>query len=98
MTTNQTLWVICPFQTCISLTRDRFLRIQFTSAVTSFDILVNFTGLPVTTLEELHEILDDPSNGMLLGSDAYQSFDQFCWCLKPTEVRFMVFNLLSYSS
>ncbi|EDR06274.1 uncharacterized protein LACBIDRAFT_328943 [Laccaria bicolor S238N-H82] len=84
--------------TCISLIRDRFLCIQFTSAVTSFDILANFTGLPVTVLDELHGTLDDPSNGLLLAGDAHKAFDQFYWCLKPTEVRFMVFDLLPGSS
>ncbi|KIJ91979.1 hypothetical protein K443DRAFT_126075 [Laccaria amethystina LaAM-08-1] len=42
---------------------------SFISAATSFDLLVKFTGLPVTELGELHEIFDDPSNGMLLASD-----------------------------
>lgn len=58
---------------------------SFTSAVTSFDILANFTGLPVTVLDELHGTLDDPSNGLLLAGDAHKAFDQFYWCLKPTE-------------
>ncbi|KAG5635140.1 hypothetical protein H0H81_012328, partial [Sphagnurus paluster] len=33
---------------------------SFNSAVTTFDILVNYTRLPLKTLEELHDHLDDP--------------------------------------
>ena len=65
------------------------LHIQFKSALTTFDILVNFTRLPVQTLEELHDQIDHPSNGMLLQQDARDAFDRFDWCLKKTEVRFM---------
>ncbi|KAF8874715.1 hypothetical protein CPB84DRAFT_1797264 [Gymnopilus junonius] len=58
---------------------------SFQSAMTMFDILVNFACLPVQTLEELRGKLDDASNGMTLQYDAYDAFDRFYWCLKPTE-------------
>ncbi|KAF8076877.1 hypothetical protein FPV67DRAFT_1473008, partial [Lyophyllum atratum] len=57
---------------------------SFKSAVTTFDILVNFTRLPVQTLEELHDKLDHPSNGLTLQHDAHDAFDDFNWCLKET--------------
>ncbi|KAF9560114.1 hypothetical protein CPC08DRAFT_762902 [Agrocybe pediades] len=60
---------------------------SFKSAVTTFDILVNFTHLPVKTLEELHDQLDDPSNGMALEMNAHAAFDDFLWCLKRTETE-----------
>ena len=50
----------------------------------TFDILVNFTRIPVT---KLHSHLDDPSNGMMLEFNIKASFDRFNWCLKKTEVR-----------
>ncbi|KAF8867689.1 hypothetical protein CPB84DRAFT_1811096 [Gymnopilus junonius] len=49
---------------------------SFRSAVITFDIL---------TLEELHNELDDPSNGVTLELNAHKAFDQFKWCLKATE-------------
>ncbi|KAF9555150.1 hypothetical protein CPC08DRAFT_643336, partial [Agrocybe pediades] len=57
------------------------------SAATTFDILVNFTHLPVKTLEDLRGQLDDASNGMALQHDAHYGFDNFCWCLKRTETE-----------
>ena len=59
---------------------------QFKSAVTTFDILRNFTRIPVEKLEDLHSELDDPSNGMMLQIDTHNSFDRFNWCLQKTEV------------
>lgn len=72
----------------------RLLYIQFKSAVTTFDMLLNFARLSVETLEELHDQLDNPSNGMILQKDAHDAFDSFYWCMKPTEVRFMTRNWL----
>ena len=60
--------------------------IQFKSAVTTFDILRNFTRIPVAKLEDLHSHLDDSSNGMMLELHAHNAFDNFKWCLKKTEV------------
>jgi len=57
---------------------------SFKSAVTTFDILVNFAHLSIQTLEELHGQLDNPSNGMTLQKDAHDAFDSFYWCLKQT--------------
>ncbi|KAF4613468.1 hypothetical protein D9613_007421 [Agrocybe pediades] len=60
---------------------------SFKSAATTFDILVNFTHLPVETLEDLRGQLDDASNGMALQHDAHYGFDNFRWCLKRTETE-----------
>jgi hypothetical protein len=65
--------------------------------MTTFDILVNFTRLPLQTLEELHENLDDPSNGMILQGDAHRGFDKLYWCLKKTEVSFTSPQLTSHN-
>ncbi|KXN86444.1 hypothetical protein AN958_10100 [Leucoagaricus sp. SymC.cos] len=69
----------------------------FKSALTTFDILVNFTRLPVQELGELQNAIDDPSNGMTIESNAHYAFDSFDWCLKKTEVRFKALNLSSYN-
>ena len=76
-----------------------YFYIQFInkSAVTTLDILVNFTRIPV---EDLHSHLDDPSNGMMLQSDTHISFDRFIWCLKKTEVwvpSIVIISLTMYS-
>jgi len=76
----------------ISLTGRPLLYTQFKSAVTTFDILVNFTRIPVKKLEDLHSHIDDPSNGMMLEFNAHNGFDRFYWCLKKTEVGFMAFD------
>ena len=68
-----------------------FFYIQYQSAVTTFDILLNFTRLPVKTVEELSAQLNHPSNGITLQKDAHDGFDGFEWCLKKTEVSFMIF-------
>jgi hypothetical protein len=60
--------------------------------VTTFDILVKFTQLSAETLEELHDQLDSPSNGMILEMNAHKAFDKFWWCLKQTEVSSMTLD------
>ncbi|KIM46724.1 hypothetical protein M413DRAFT_261455 [Hebeloma cylindrosporum] len=57
------------------------------SALRTFDILVNFTGIPVKTLDELHTLIDHPSNGIMLEPNARVSFNNFTWCLKATEEK-----------
>ncbi|KAF9035289.1 hypothetical protein BJ165DRAFT_1615629 [Panaeolus papilionaceus] len=57
----------------------------FRSAVTTFDILTNFSRLAVKTLEELRNELDSPKNGLSLELNAHRMFDKYYWCLKPTE-------------
>ena len=66
-----------------------FFFIQYKSAVTTFDILRNFTRLSAQTLEQLTAELDNPLNGMTLQSDAHDAFDEFDWCLRKTEVSFI---------
>ena len=66
------------------------------SAMTTFDILANYTRLPMTTFEDLQDHLDDPSNGMMLEIQAHKAYDDFFWCLKPTlDVSNMVFDYLN---
>lgn len=65
------------------------------SATTAFDILANYTRLPTTTFEDLRNHLDDPSNGMILQSDAHDAYDKFFWCLKSKGVSIMAFNCLN---
>ncbi|KAF8076872.1 hypothetical protein FPV67DRAFT_1472998 [Lyophyllum atratum] len=57
---------------------------SFKSAMTTFDILVRFTCLSVQTLEELHDQLGNPSNGLTLEINAHDAFDRYNWCLKKT--------------
>ena len=88
MTIHQPAWVICPFEASHIAYRISFtFYIQFKSAVTTFDILRNFTRIPVENLEDLHSHLDDPSNGMMLDFYAHTLFDNFKWCLNKAEVR-----------
>ncbi|KAF8157155.1 hypothetical protein B0H34DRAFT_798460 [Crassisporium funariophilum] len=58
---------------------------SFKSAAITFDILVNFTGLLVKNLEELSDLIDHPTNGMLLQLDAHHGFDKFKWYLQKTD-------------
>jgi hypothetical protein len=39
----------------------------------------------VGTIKDIAEIVDDPSNGMMLQSDAHPGFDDFAWSLKEVE-------------
>ncbi|PPQ82963.1 hypothetical protein CVT26_005376, partial [Gymnopilus dilepis] len=61
--------------------------LSFKSAATTFDILVNFTCLPVEQLEDLKALIDDPSNGMLLERNAHAGFEALLWCLEKTDVN-----------
>ncbi|KAF8157166.1 hypothetical protein B0H34DRAFT_808436 [Crassisporium funariophilum] len=58
---------------------------SFKSALITFDILVNFTGLLVENLEDLGDLIDQPTNGMLLQHDAHNGFDKFQWYLQKTD-------------
>ncbi|KAF5325234.1 hypothetical protein D9619_009581 [Psilocybe cf. subviscida] len=60
---------------------------SYQSALTTFDILRNFTRLPARTLEELSAELDHPSNGVTLELNCHVAFDNFYWCLKKTEIE-----------
>ncbi|KAF8157145.1 hypothetical protein B0H34DRAFT_489037 [Crassisporium funariophilum] len=55
------------------------------SALITFDILLNFTGLLVKNLEELSDLIDHPTNGMLLEYNAHDGFDRFKWYLQKTD-------------
>ncbi len=66
------------------------------SAMTTLDILANYTRLPMTTFEDLQDHLDDPSNGIMLEIGAHKAYDHFFWCLKPTlDVSNTVFDFLN---
>jgi hypothetical protein len=52
---------------------------QYNSAVTAFDILRNYASLSEKSLQDLEDNIDDPANGVLLGSDAHNGFDKFKW-------------------
>ncbi|KIM40821.1 hypothetical protein M413DRAFT_27957 [Hebeloma cylindrosporum] len=56
------------------------------SALTTFEILKKLTCLPEKNLQELHDHIDHPSNGMMLEINTRNAFDGFAWCLKKTEV------------
>ncbi|KAF8157162.1 hypothetical protein B0H34DRAFT_712525, partial [Crassisporium funariophilum] len=58
---------------------------SFKSALITFDILVNFTGLLVENLEDLGDLIDHPTNGMLLEMQAHSGFDRFKWYLQKTD-------------
>ncbi|KAF8903721.1 hypothetical protein CPB84DRAFT_1774008 [Gymnopilus junonius] len=59
--------------------------LSFKSAAATFDILVNFTRLPVTNLDDLKSFIDQPSNRILLQVDARYGFENLGWCLKKTD-------------
>lgn len=65
------------------------------SAAATSDILLNYTRLPMTTLEDLQNHPDDPSNGMTLESNARTAYDKFFWCLKSTGVSITAFARLN---
>ena len=57
----------------------------------TFDILRNYANLPVETLQDLANIIDDPSNGMSLETNAHAGFDEFRWSLQETDVSTQTF-------
>ena len=40
-------------------------------------VLLNFTRLPLQTIEELHNLYNNPSNGVFLQRDAHEAFNDF---------------------
>ncbi|KIM47466.1 hypothetical protein M413DRAFT_439125 [Hebeloma cylindrosporum] len=58
------------------------------SATRSFNILKKFTRISANNFGELKNIINDPSNGMLLIMVLHRGFDELQWCLQPTEVCF----------
>ena len=59
---------------------------QSKSATRSFNILKKFTRISANNLGELKNIINDPSNGVLLILHLRESFDELVWCLQPTAV------------
>ena len=78
-------WCVCkiPYPlVCFSIiARDK----KTLSALTTFHFLRNYAALPVDTLADFAKIIDDPSNGMALQSDAHQGFNNFAWSLKEVK-------------
>jgi hypothetical protein len=60
------------------------------SATRSFNILKKFTRISANNLGELKNIINDPSNGVLLILHLHNGFDQLKWCLQPTEVGLLL--------
>jgi len=54
------------------------LYAQFKSAQTTFDLLVDFTHLPVQTIDELHNLVNEVPNGMMLEVYVFSAFNDFC--------------------
>ena len=52
----------------------------------TLDIMINYTRLTATEVEDIANQIDDPSNGFMLGLDLHYDFDNFEWCLEPTDV------------
>jgi len=74
------------------------LYAQLKSAQITFELLVKFTRLLVQTIEELHSLGNEVSNGMMLEVNAFSAFNDFCWCLKQKEVGFIDFICLRTST
>ncbi|KAG2078402.1 hypothetical protein BDR04DRAFT_1086689 [Suillus decipiens] len=49
-------------------------------------IIKHYTKLPVGIMDDLAAIIDDPMNGMLLDLVMHRLFDNYSWCLRPTDV------------
>ena len=49
----------------------------------TWDILRNYCDISTTTIDNMDDIIDHPSNGILLGMDPHTAFDDFDWCLLP---------------
>jgi hypothetical protein len=64
--------------------------IQYLSALTTFDILRNYADLPIKSIEDIVDVIDDPTNGLALEANAHNGFDRFRWSLKETEVCFLL--------
>ena len=60
--------------------------LQHRAACPTFDILRNYAQLPIETIEHIDELVDDPSNGMLLEANAHTGFDKGRWYLQKTDV------------
>jgi hypothetical protein len=61
--------------------------VQYISALTTFDILRHYADLPIESIEDTANVIDDPSNGLALQKDVHNGFDRFRWSLKETAVR-----------
>jgi hypothetical protein len=52
----------------------------------TIDIIKHYTKLPDTIMDDLVGIIDNPENGMLLEVTMHNRFDNYSWCLLPTDV------------
>ena len=58
--------------------------------LTTFDILRHYAALPDGHMEDIVNIIDDVSNGLLLELHSHRCFDNFWWSLKATDVCFIL--------
>ncbi|KAG2143964.1 hypothetical protein BD769DRAFT_1420719 [Suillus cothurnatus] len=52
----------------------------------TIDIIKHYTKLPVDNVDDLAGIIDNPENGMLLDMVVHRGFNNYAWCLHPTDV------------
>lgn len=52
----------------------------------SHDFRHKYSEILSASLKVRSQIIDDPSNGMLLEFNTKQAFDTFAWCFQKTEV------------
>ncbi|KAG2349888.1 hypothetical protein BDR05DRAFT_994860 [Suillus weaverae] len=52
----------------------------------TFDIIKHYTKLPASIMDDLAGIIDNSENGMLLEMNLHSYFDNYAWCLHPTDV------------
>jgi hypothetical protein len=72
-----------------------YSRMQYLSALTTFDILRNYADLPIKSIEEIANVIENPSNGFALESNAHNGFDNFTWSLKETNVDVLLYSALT---
>ncbi|KAF8342439.1 hypothetical protein F5887DRAFT_357699 [Amanita rubescens] len=58
---------------------------SYISATSTFDILRNYASLSEQVINNLKDVIDAPSNAILLAPQVHHGWDIFKWCLKPTE-------------
>ncbi|KAG2075855.1 hypothetical protein BDR04DRAFT_802806 [Suillus decipiens] len=52
----------------------------------TFDIIKQYTNFPTSVIDNVIGIIDSPENGMLLENNLWYFFNNYAWCLHPTDV------------
>ncbi|KDQ55303.1 hypothetical protein JAAARDRAFT_195707 [Jaapia argillacea MUCL 33604] len=60
---------------------------EHSSALTTFNILRQYAGIPVASLEALGENINYPGNGLILYQPVHRGFDHFRWSLQGTNTH-----------